>query len=51
MTRRRERRRKQLLDDFKETRGYWELKQETLDRALWKTRLGRRYGPVRQNAE
>lgn len=46
---RRERRRKQLLSDLKETRGYWEMKQETQDRAMWKTRLGRCYGHVRQN--
>jgi hypothetical protein len=34
MTGRRERRSKRLLDNLKETRGYWALKQETLDRAL-----------------
>jgi len=32
--------RKQLLDDLKETRGYWKLKEEALDRSvenwLWK---------------
>jgi hypothetical protein len=32
VTRRRGRRRKQLLD---EARGYWKLKEEALDRALW----------------
>jgi len=26
------RRRKQLMDDVKETRGYWELRKETIDR-------------------
>jgi hypothetical protein len=26
--------RKQLLDDLKETRGYWKLKEETLDHTL-----------------
>jgi hypothetical protein len=46
MTGRRERRRKQLLDDFKEERGYWKLKDEALDRTLWRTRFGRGYGPV-----
>jgi hypothetical protein len=46
------RRRKQLLDDFKETRGYWKLKGEALDRTLWGTRFGRGCGPVvRQTAE
>jgi hypothetical protein len=38
--RRRGRRRKQLLDDLKETRGYWKLKEEALDcilcRIFWK---------------
>ena len=37
-------RRKQLLDDLKQTRGYWKLKQEALDRTVWKTRLGSGYG-------
>jgi hypothetical protein len=27
-------------------RGYWNLKEEALDSTLWKTRFGRRYGPV-----
>jgi hypothetical protein len=50
-TRRRGRRRKQLLDDFKEKRRYWKLKEEALDRILWRTRFGRGYGPVvRQTA-
>jgi len=35
----RERRRKQLLDDLKETRGYWKMKEETLGRNLCRTRL------------
>jgi hypothetical protein len=49
---RRERRHKQLLDDLKEKRGYRKLKEEALDRTVWKTRLGRAYGPVvRQNTE
>jgi hypothetical protein len=34
MTGRRGRRRKQLLDDLKETRRYWKLKEEALDRTL-----------------
>jgi hypothetical protein len=46
------RRRKQLLDDLKEKRRYGELKEEALDRTLWRTRFGRGYGPVvRQTAE
>jgi hypothetical protein len=52
MTARRGRRRKQLLDDLKEAEGCWELKEEALDRTLWRTRFGRGYGPVvRQTAE
>ena len=38
---RRGRNRKQIMDDFKETGGYWKLKENTLDRTLWKTRFGR----------
>jgi hypothetical protein len=49
---RRGRRRKQLLDDLKKTRGYLKLKEEALDRTLWRNRFGRGYGPVvRQTAE
>jgi hypothetical protein len=52
MTGRRGRRRKQLLDDLKEKRRYWKLKEEALDRTLWRTRFGRGYGPfVRQTTE
>jgi hypothetical protein len=52
MTGRGGRRRKQLLDDLKERRRYWKLKEEALDRILWRTRFGRGYGPVvRQTAE
>ena len=36
MTGRRGRRRTQLLDDRKEARGYWKLKEEALDRTVWK---------------
>jgi hypothetical protein len=39
-------RRKQLLGDLKEGRGYWNLKEEALDRTVWRTRFGRSYGPV-----
>jgi hypothetical protein len=49
---RRGRRRKQLLDDLKGTRGFCKLKEETLDRTVWRTRSGRGYGPVvRQTGE
>ena len=33
-------RHKQLQDDLKEKRGYWQLKEEALDHTLWKTNLG-----------
>ena len=46
MTGRRGRRRNQLVDDLKETRGYCKMTEEALDRSLWRTRLGRIYGPV-----
>jgi len=39
-------RRKQLLDDLKGTRRYWNLKEIVLDRTLWRTCFGRDYGPV-----
>ena len=39
------RRRKQLLDNLKENSGYWQLKEEALDRALQRTHCGRGYGP------
>jgi hypothetical protein len=52
VTGRRERIRKQLLVDLKEMTGYWKMKEETLDRILWRTRCGRSYAPVgRQAAE
>jgi hypothetical protein len=46
LTGRRGIRRKQLLDDLKERRGHRKLKEEALDRALWRTLFGRVYGPV-----
>jgi hypothetical protein len=42
MTGRRGRRRKQLLDDLKEKTRYWKLKEEALDRTVWRTRFGKR---------
>ena len=35
---------KQLLDDLKEKRGSWKLKEEALDRTLRRTRFGRGCG-------
>ena len=43
---RRGRRRRKLLDDLKERRGYSHLKEEALDRAMWRFRFGRGFGPV-----
>jgi hypothetical protein len=43
---RRERSRKQLLDDLNEKRGYWKLKEGALNRTLWRFSFGRCYGPV-----
>jgi hypothetical protein len=52
MTGRWGRRRRKLLDDLKERRGYSHLKEETLDRTVWRARFGRGFGPVvRQTTE
>jgi hypothetical protein len=52
VTGRRGRKSKQLLDDLKEKRRYWNLKEEAVDHTLWRTHFGRGYGPVvRQTAE
>ena len=40
------RRRRKLLDDLKERRGYSHLKEEVLDRTMWRARFGRGFGPV-----
>ena len=37
---------KQLLDDVKEKGGYWGLKEDALDRTVWRNALGRGCGPV-----
>ena len=50
--RRRGRRRRKLLDDLKDRRGYSHLKGEALDRTMWRNRFGRGFEPVvRQNTE
>ena len=46
MTRRRVRRRKKLLDDLKDRRGYCQFKEEGLVRTMWRNRFGRGFGPV-----
>jgi len=38
VTGRRGRRRRKLVDDLKEMRGYSNLKEEALDRTMWRTR-------------
>ena len=46
------RRRKKLLDDLKDRRGYSHLKEEALDRTMWRNRFGGGFGPVvKQNTE
>jgi len=52
VTGRRGRRRRKLLDDLKERRGYSQLKEEALDRTVWRADFGRGFGPVvRQTAK
>jgi hypothetical protein len=49
---RRERRRRKLLDDLKEGKGYSHLKKEALDRTMSRACFGRGFGPVvRQTAK
>jgi hypothetical protein len=52
LTGRRRRRRSKLLDNFKEMRGYSHLKEEALDRTVWRAGFERGFGPVvRQTAK
>jgi hypothetical protein len=46
VTGKRGRRRRKLLDDLKEGRGYSHLKEEALDRTVWRAQFGRGFGPV-----
>ena len=46
VTGRRGRKCRKLLDDLKERRGYSHLKEEALDRTMWRARFGRGFGPV-----
>ena len=46
VTRRLGRRCKKLLDDLKDRRGYCQLKEEALDRTMWRNRFGRGFGLV-----
>jgi len=52
VARRQGRRRKKLLDDLKDRRGYTHLKYEALDRTMWRNHFGGGFGPVvRQTTE
>jgi hypothetical protein len=51
VTGRRGRRCRKLLDGLKERRGYYYLKEEALDRAMWRSRFGRGFGLVRQTTK
>ena len=46
VTGRRGGRRRKLLSDLKERRGYSHLKEEALDRTMWRGRFGRGFGTV-----
>jgi len=46
VTRRRERRRRKLLYELKVRRRYSHLKEEDLDRTMWRARFGKGLGPV-----
>ena len=46
VTRRQGRRRKKLLEDLKDRKGYCELKEEAVDRTVWRNRFARGFGPV-----
>jgi hypothetical protein len=49
---RRGRRRRKLVDDLKERRGYSHFKEEALNRTVWRARFGIGFGPVvRQTTE
>jgi len=52
VTGRRGRKRRKLQDDLKGRRGYCHLKEEALDRTVWRAGFGRGFGPVvRRTAE
>jgi hypothetical protein len=50
LTGRRGRKRWKLLDELKERRGYSRLKEEALDRIMWRAGFGRGFGPVARQA-
>jgi hypothetical protein len=52
VTRRKGRKRRKVLDYLKERREYSHLKEEALDRTMWRARFGRGFGTaVRQTAK
>jgi hypothetical protein len=52
VTGRRGSRRRKLLDNLKERKGYSHLKEEALDRSMWRARFGRGFGTaVRQTTK
>jgi hypothetical protein len=51
VTGRRGRRRRELLDDLKERRGYSHLNGEGVDRCMWRARGGRGFRPVVRQRE
>ena len=52
VARRRGRRRKKLLNDLKDRRGYSHLKREAVDLTMWRNRFGGGVGhDVRQNTQ
>jgi hypothetical protein len=46
VTERQGRRYRKLLHDLKERRGYSHLKEEAVDRNMWRAGFGRGFGPV-----
>jgi len=52
VAKRRGRRSKKLLDDLTDRRGYSHLKEEALDRTMWRHHFGGGIGPVvRRNTD
>jgi len=51
VTGKRGKRRKLLLDELKEMRGYWKLKKEVRDRTVCRTWFRRCYGPIVRQAD
>ena len=41
---------RKLLDDLRENRGYNHLKEDALDRIMWRVRFGRGFGSVEKQS-